>query len=249
MSTLLDGKIALVTGASRGIGAAAARLFATEGATVVLSGRDEAALKDVTHSIGSQASYVVADMAEVPDIERLVATVLQRHGRLDAAFNNAGMGEPPANVADTTEEVFDRVTRVNYKAVYFAVAAEVRAMRASGGGTIVNTSSIGSLLANPALPAYGGAKRAVNSLTASAAVQYAAEGIRINAIAPGLTMTQMIEDWEKATPGIIEHGTAAIPLGRPARPEEMAEAAAWLLSDRSSFVTGVVLPVTGGQSL
>jgi len=249
MSTLLEGKIALVTGASRGIGAAAARLFAAEGATVVLTARNEAALKQVADEIGDAATYLAADLAEVSEMERVVAAVVERHGRLDVAFNNAATGEPPTKVADTSEEVFDQVTRVNFKAVYFAVAAQVRAMQAGGGGAIVNCSSIGSLAANPFLPAYGAAKRAVNSLTASAAVQYAAEGIRVNAVAPGLVLTEMVTDWEAATPGVIDGYSSTNPTGRPARPEEIAEAAAWLLSDRASYVTGVVLPVTGGSAI
>ena len=249
MSTLLNGKIILVTGASRGIGAAAAQLFAAEGATVVLTARNEDNLKRITAEIGDAASYLVADLARVPEIDRVVATVVERHGRLDGAFNNAAAGEPPANLAQTTEEAFDQVTGLNFKAVYFAVAAQVRAMQAAGGGAIVNCSSIGSLAANPFLPAYGAAKRAVNSLTASAAVEYAAEGIRVNAVAPGMVLTEMVTDWDKATPGVIDLYASTNPMGRPAQPEEIAEAAAWLLSDRASYVTGVVLPVTGGSAV
>ncbi len=249
MSTLLNGKVILVTGASRGIGAAAARLFAAEGATVVLTARNEDNLKKITAEIGDAASYLVADLARVAEIDRVVAAVVERHGRLDGAFNNAAAGEPPANVGETTEEVFDQVTGLNFKAVYFAVAAQVRAMQAAGGGAIVNCSSIGSLAANPFLPTYGAAKRAVNSLTASAAVEYAAQNIRITAVAPGMVLTEMVTDWDQATPGVIDRYSATNPMGRPARPEEIAEAAAWLLSDRSSYVTGVVLPVTGGSAV
>jgi NAD(P)-dependent dehydrogenase (short-subunit alcohol dehydrogenase family) len=128
------------------------------------------------------------------------------------------------------------------------MSAEVKAMIPNGGGAIVNTSSVGSLIANPALPAYGAAKRGVNSITASAAVTYAADGIRVNAIAPGLVLTEMVEEWNEHDPGVIDRLVARIPLGRTAEPEEIAEAAAWLLSDRASFVTGVVLPVTGGAA-
>jgi NAD(P)-dependent dehydrogenase (short-subunit alcohol dehydrogenase family) len=243
---MLTDKIALVTGASRGIGAAAARLFAREGATVVLAARTEAALKELADEIPG-SSYVVTDLGDTASIERAVATVLDRHGRLDVAFNNAGVGVPPHPIADFPEDDFDLVLRVNLKGVFYAVSAEVKAMTA--GGAIVNTSSVGSLIGNPALPAYGAAKRAVNSITESAAVTYAPAGIRVNAIAPGLTLTEMVDDWNRHDPGVIDRIVANTPLGRAAEPAEIAEAAAWLLSDRSSFVTGVVLPVTGGTAV
>ena len=245
---MLSGKIALVTGASRGIGAAAARLFAAEGATVVLAARTESALKTVAADLPG-ASHVVADLGDVTSIERAVATVLERHGRLDVAFNNAAVGVPPHPVAGFPEDDFDLVVRVNLKGVFYAVSAEVQAMLPNGGGAIVNTSSVGSLRGNPALPAYGAAKRAVNSITESAAVTYAPAGIRVNAIAPGLTITEMVEDWNRHDPGIVDRIVADNPLGRAAQPAEIAEAAAWLLSDRASYVTGVVLPVTGGTAV
>jgi NAD(P)-dependent dehydrogenase (short-subunit alcohol dehydrogenase family) len=243
---MLTDKIALVTGASRGIGAAAARLFAREGATVVLAARTESALKALAEEVPG-ASYVVTDLGDTASIGQAVATVLERHGRLDVAFNNAGVGVPPHPIADFPEDDFDLVMRVNLKGVFYAVSAEVTAMTA--GGAIVNTSSVGSLIGNPALPAYGAAKRAVNSITESAAVTYAPAGIRVNAIAPGLTVTEMVEDWNRHDPGVIDRIVANTPLGRAAEPAEIAEAAAWLLSDRASYVTGVVLPVTGGTAV
>jgi len=243
---MLADKIALVTGASRGIGAAAARLFAREGATVVLAARTESALKALAEDIPG-ASYVVTDLGDVASIDNAVATVIERHGRLDVAFNNGALGVPPHPIADFPEDDFDLVMRVNLKGVFYAVSAEVKAM--TQGGAIVNTSSVGSLIGNPALPAYGAAKRAVNSITESAAVTYGPNGIRVNAIAPGLTMTEMVEDWNRHDPGVVDQIIARTPLGRAAAPEEIAEAAAWLLSDRASFVTGVVLPITGGAAV
>lgn len=248
MTGMLSDKIALVTGASRGIGAAAARLFAQEGATVVLAARTESALKTLAEDIPG-ASYVVADLGDMTGIQQAVDTAVERHGRLDIAFNNAAVGVPPHPVADFPEDDFDLVMRVNLKGVFYAVSAEVKAMIANGGGSIVNTSSVGSLIGNPALPAYGAAKRAVNSITESAAVTYAPAGIRVNAIAPGLTITEMVEDWNQHDPGVIDRIIAATPLGRAATPREIAESAAWLLSDRASYVTGVVLPVTGGTAV
>ncbi|MFD8813544.1 SDR family NAD(P)-dependent oxidoreductase [Streptomyces sp. NPDC059627] len=245
---MLHDKIALVVGASRGIGAAAARLFAREGATVVLAARTESALKTIAADLDG-ASYVVADLGDVPSVERAVSTVVERHGRLDIAFNNGAALVPRHSIADFPEDDFDLVVRVNLKGIFYAVSAEVKAMIASGGGAIVNTSSLGSLIGNPALPAYGAAKRGVNSITESAAVTYGPNGVRVNAIAPGVTMTEMIEGWNREDPGAIERVTARTPLGRPAAPEEIAEAAAWLLSDRASYVTGVVLPVTGGAAV
>jgi NAD(P)-dependent dehydrogenase (short-subunit alcohol dehydrogenase family) len=249
---LLDDKVALVLGASRGIGAAAARLFAREGATVVLGARSEDALRSIADEItadGGTASHVVVDLGDTASIRHAVDTVVERHGRLDVAFNNAGVGTAPHPVAGFPEDDFDLIMRVNFKGIFYAVGAEVEAMRTTaGGGAIVNTSSVGSLRANPALPAYAAAKRAVNSLTASAAVSYARDGIRVNAIAPGLVLTEMVADWERTDPGVIDRLVAGTPMGRPANPDEIAQAAAWLLSDRSSYVTGVVLPVTGGAA-
>lgn len=248
MNGMLERKNALVLGASRGIGAAAARLFANEGANVVLAARSESALKTLAEDIPG-ASYVVTDAGDPASVEQAVATVVERHGQLDIAFNNAGVAVPPHPIADFPEDDFDLVLRVNLKGVFYAVSAEVKAMSRTGGGAIVNTSSVGSLIGNPALPAYAAAKRAVNSLTESAAVTYAPAGIRVNAIAPGLVVTEMTEEWNRHDPGVLERIVAVTPLGRAASAEEIAEAAAWLLSDRSSYVTGVILPVTGGTAV
>ncbi|QLH23319.1 SDR family NAD(P)-dependent oxidoreductase [Streptomyces sp. Rer75] len=251
LTGLLTDKVTLITGAGRGIGAAAARLFAREGAKVVLAARTESELKAVAEEIraaGGTADHVVCDLADPASVRGAVDTAVRLHGRLNAAFNNAGAVQTVAPVADLPEDDFDLAVTVNFKGTWLAMAAEIAAIRATAGsGSIVNNSSVGSLMANPELPAYGAAKRAVNSLTESAAVTYGPEGIRVNAIAPGTHMTAMLASWQERSPGIVDQLNARTPLGRAAEPEESAEAAAWLLSDRASYVTGVVLPVDGGM--
>ncbi|MEU8456679.1 SDR family NAD(P)-dependent oxidoreductase [Streptomyces griseoaurantiacus] len=249
-SGLLAGKVAFVTGAGRGIGAAAARLFAREGARVLLAARTEAQLKTVTEEIraaGGTAAYVVCDLAEADSVRAAVDRAVELYGRLDVAFNNGATFVPPGPLDEVSEADFDHVYTVNLKGVWLAMAAEVAAIRATAKvGALVNNSSVGSLMANPELPAYGAMKRAVNSLTESAAVTYGPEGIRVNAIAPGNTLTEMIDTWETHSPGLQDRLTAHLPLRRAAAPEEIAESAAWLLSDRASYVTGTVLRVDGG---
>src|SRR5690349_21549546 len=247
---LLTGKVVFITGASRGIGEAAARLFAAEGAAVVPAARSTDALDRIVKEIradGGVADAVPLDLADRGSIRAAVDHVQELHGRLDGAFNNGAAGQQQPGPLDTTsDEDIDEQFAVNFRSHWTAMTAEAALMGRNGGGAIVNTSSIGSRRANPALPAYGAMKRALNSITETAAVTWARDGIRVNGITPGGTATAMIDAWEAATPGVIERINAAIPLGRMAEPREIAEVAAWLLSDRASMVTGAIVPVDGG---
>ncbi|MFI1970050.1 short-chain dehydrogenase [Streptomyces cinnamoneus] len=250
---ILQGKIALITGASSGIGAAAARVFSREGATVVLAARREDRLRELVAELtgrGGEAAYVVADVARREDTKRAVDFAVARYGRLDCAFNNAGWGEGRTPLHLMDDDVYDRIMDTNARGVWNCLRDEIAAMLDSGkGGSIVNNSSVGGLLATPVAAPYVASKHAVIGLTKAAAAEYAASGIRVNSVAPGTTRSEVVADWFAQNPGIEAALHAATPQPRTAEPEEIAEAAAWLLSDRASFVTGLTMPVDGGFTI
>ncbi|MFK4149095.1 glucose 1-dehydrogenase [Streptomyces sp. NPDC004065] len=248
---LLAGKCAFVTGASSGIGAAAARVFCREGAAVMLVSRREdrlAALVEELRGKGYEADYVKADVVCGGEVSAAVDRTVSRFGGLDVAFNNAGAGAMQTPMHLMPDEVYDTLMDTNVRGVWNCMRHQIRVMLARGGA-IVNTSSTAGLVATPVAAPYVASKHAVLGLTKAAAVEYAAQGIRINAIAPGSTHSEMIDTWLQQDPGARELLLDAAPLPHIAEPEEVAEAAAWLCSDRASFVVGATVPVDGGWTV
>ncbi len=248
---ILEGKVVSVTGGNMGIGKAAALLFAREGANVVLAARGEAAggaVADQIRSEGGNAIFVRTDVSNAKDVQALVETTIATFGKLDLAFNNAGVEQFGQSVVELEEAEWDRVLSVNLKGVFLCMKYQIPAMLAAGGGAIVNTSSVGGLVATPGLSAYQASKHGLIGLTKVAALEFAKQNIRINAICPGGTRSEMFDKWI-AIPEVNEALLAAHPIGRFADPGEQAQAALFLLSDAASFITGVALPVDGGLTV
>ncbi|WP_030753158.1 SDR family NAD(P)-dependent oxidoreductase [Streptomyces sp. NRRL S-31] len=253
MTDLLAGKTILITGASSGIGESAARLSAREGANVVITARRKAELDRVAEDIaagGGNVLAVQADTTDAGELQRAVEAAVERWGRLDGALNNAGRTQGGGRLAEVTDETFDSVLETDSKGVWLAMRAELQAMTTEGaaGGSIVNISSIAGTFGAAGQSVYGATKAAVISLSRAAAAEYGRDGVRVNAIAPGATMTEMMVSWQQRDPSIVEHLSSLAALGRPGQPDEIAEAAAWLLSDRASYVTGMTLGVDGGTA-
>ena len=250
MNISFENQVALVTGAASGIGLATARAFAKAGAAVALADSDEyraRAAADEIVAAGSRAVAIRCNVAELGEVEAMVEETVSRFGRLDLAFNNAGVQNILAETADATPEDFDRVHSVNLRGLWACMKYELRQMRRQGSGAIVNCSSIGGRVGGAGRGTYHAAKDGVLGLTKSAALEYAARGIRVNAVCPGLIWTpmvdQMVESGQKEAMDAI---ISAVPMGRPGRPEEIADAVLWLCGSAASYVTGQSISVDGG---
>jgi len=246
MSQSLEGKVTIVTGAASGIGRAAARLFHAAGAALTLVDRDEAGLRETADALRGEVLVCVADISDAAHVQAAVASTLERHGRLDCAFNNAGVDSFQWAIAELPDEEWRRVIEIDLTGVFLCMKHEIVAMRAGGGGAIVNTSSGLGLVAVANQSAYVAAKHGVLGLTKAAALEYVREGIRVNAVCPGIIRTPMAERGIAGNPAVEEALAKIQPIGRLGEPEEVASAALFLLSDAASFITGEALAVDGG---
>jgi len=248
---LVEGKVAIVTGAGSGIGRASAQAFAREGAKVVVADVVVEGAKqtvDMIRDSGGEATFVRCDVSKAVDVEALVKAAVDKYGRLDCAHNNAGVEGAMGATADYTEVEWDRVIDINLKGTWLSMKYEIPQMIAGGGGAIVNTASALGLVGSRGMPAYCTSKFGINGVTKVAALEYAQAGIRVNSVCPGVISTPMIERLLAEQPEMEAGFVAATPVGRLGRPEEIAEAAVWLCSDRASFVTGHNMVVDGGYT-
>src|SRR5947207_13561383 len=251
MNRPFENKVALVTGAGQGMGLAAARAFAEAGAAVALADRDEALVQKAAQSLtkeGHKAIAIRCDVTNEQQVREMVNRTVAEFGRLDAAFNNAGVQSPAIETADASSEEFDRVNAINLKGVWNCMKYELRQMREQGSGAIVNCSSIGGLIGLPGRAIYHASKHGVIGLTRSAALEYASRGIRINAVCPGAIETPMVADMMAKESITMEDMVRDQPIGRLGRPEEVAAAVLWLCSPGARLVIGHALAVDGGYT-
>jgi NAD(P)-dependent dehydrogenase (short-subunit alcohol dehydrogenase family) len=251
MSELLSGKVALITGAGSGIGRASARTFAREGAKVVVSDINADGAEQTVRLIrdaGGEASFVACDVTDASQVRNLVTKCVELYGALHCAHNNAGVEGRYGRTLDTDEENFDLTYSVNLKGVFLCMQAELAHMLEHGGGRIVNTASVAGIEGAKNMPAYVASKHAVLGLTRTTALEYGAKGIRINAVCPGPIRTPMLEKLMAQNPRMESAAIAAVPVKRLGEPQDIAEAALWLCTDRADFVNGHALVVDGGMT-
>lgn len=245
----IDNTVTIVTGASTGIGRAAARRYAEEGSRVVaadVNAEEGERTVEMIEDGGGEATFVEADVSDPTEVEATVDAALETYGGLDFAFNNAGIEGKTALAADQPLDNWEQVIGVNLKGVFLGMKYQIPAMLEDGGGAIVNNSSIAGVVGYQGLTPYVASKHGVLGLTKTAAAEYSREGVRVNAICPGVIDTPMVERAKEASPEMIEQTEAATPIGRLGEPEEIGDAAVWLCSDDASFVTGESLVVDGG---
>lgn len=250
MSKLLENKIITVTGAATGIGEGSARVIAREGATVIVSDIDLKGAEETAQRIvaaGGKAIAVRTDVSKAEEVQALVDLAVKEYGRLDGAFNNAGISGPSIGLVDYPDADFDKVQSTDLRSVWLSMKAQIKQMLKQGGGAILNTASIGGLVGKPQISAYIAAKHGVIGLTKTAALEYGSQGVRINAVCPGVIRTPMLDALIKGGQmGTEEQWNSLQPIGRLGTVEEIGELAAWVLSDRASLLHGQSIAMDGG---
>jgi NAD(P)-dependent dehydrogenase (short-subunit alcohol dehydrogenase family) len=250
VSDLVANKVVLITGSGSGIGRAGALIFAREGAAhIYVVDRDAVGGRETVEQVqaaGGSASFVQADVTDEAGVAALIARAVAEHGRLDCAWNNAGITDQSRPFHELDLEAWNRMVAINLTAVFLCMKHEVAQMLAQGGGAIVNTSSGAGLVAAPGLPHYTAAKHGVLGLTKSAAQEYNGQGIRVNAVCPGMVDTPMLQGWIKSLGGLPKQLMASLPGGKLGQPEQVAHAAVWLCSDAADWVSGLSMVVDGG---